>query len=176
MSKFKQGDVVEMVESDCPYFKKGDKAILLNSGRDHNNNPDWSCDFTINDSYYKSGHWYASESAMKPIKKKENGIKIEVEKVIVNDREYYKPISIIALGYYDLPRSYVENIGSIWLGPSLKCLRMKTAYGDCEILEVDLLYKPEFFNQRIETIKEAGKMLGGINKKRKWSGKETIII
>jgi hypothetical protein len=68
MSDFKKGYTVEVINGCAPYFKKGDTAILLNSDRDENGMLQWRADFTISGSYYKNGHWWVNESAMKPIK------------------------------------------------------------------------------------------------------------
>lgn len=109
-------------------------------------------------------------------------IKITAEKVIVRGERHIKVTEIEAMSYQELPSAYTAKDGSVW--KEGKWLAVKHNDGFIGIAGKgyeSMTYPEKQFNEKMETVRAAGKMLGEINaklaeKNKDWHGTIEVLI
>jgi hypothetical protein len=113
--------------------------------------------------------------------RKNTGIRIEAQKVIMNSGQFgYKITYVKALPKDKLPYLYITNEYKVYYQVP-QYGRNRLVLGNGNEITMGCVYTEKAFRERIEYCRKAGDALMRINKelnelKKQWNGKETIII
>lgn len=103
-------------------------------------------------------------------------IKIETEKVIVDDKKFRRILRIEMLIAQQLPKEYISNAPYVVLFNGCVVAKERNSETSYYMLSIGALIPEEHYQQALKLIKLCGNRLQEINKRRSWGGTETITI
>lgn len=103
-------------------------------------------------------------------------IKIETEKVIVNDKKFRRILRVEMLSAQQLPKEYIRNAPYVVLLNGDIVAKERNCETSYYMFSIGNLVLEEHYQQALKLIKLCGNRLQKINKRLSWEGTETITI